>query len=227
MNINKNPRLIGSLKSGIYAIVIAVFFFICAGRIDHVIPWIYFIIVAINTVVMSMIMNPDLIKERSSVQKDYKKWDLFPAIIVGRIGPLLIIIISAFDIRFGWTEIIPLYFQVMGLLILVISFLITDAAVITNNFFSGVVRIQKDRGHTVVDRGPYKYVRHPGYAGSILWDIITPIIFGSLWAMIPAAFVIIVTIIRTAMEDRTLQNELDGYLEYSSTVRYRLLPGIW
>ena len=96
-----------------------------------------------------------------------------------------------------------------------------------NRFFSGTVRIQEEREHRVVTRGPYHYVRHPGYAGAILFDLGTPPALGALWAFIPALLTVIFVFVRTALEDRTLNEELAGYQEYTQQVRYRLLPGVW
>ena len=96
-----------------------------------------------------------------------------------------------------------------------------------NAFFSQTVRIQKDRGHTVATGGPYRYVRHPGYAASILFQIATPLILGSVWAFIPCGLTVLLSVVRTALEDRTLLEELPGYAEYAQQTRYRLLPGIW
>jgi protein-S-isoprenylcysteine O-methyltransferase Ste14 len=90
-----------------------------------------------------------------------------------------------------------------------------------------VVRIQRDRGHTIVRAGPYAYLRHPGYLGLLAFTLATPLLLGSLWALLPAAGVVGVVIVRTALEDRTLQEELPGYDEYSRLVRFRLLPGMW
>lgn len=100
-------------------------------------------------------------------------------------------------------------------------------AMVVNRFFSSHVRIQADRGHTVVSAGPYRVVRHPGYAGGILAWIAAPVFFSSYWVTIPSVAVITLTIIRTALEDRTLKEELPGYSEYTERVRYRLVPGIW
>jgi protein-S-isoprenylcysteine O-methyltransferase Ste14 len=97
----------------------------------------------------------------------------------------------------------------------------------SNRFFSSVVRIQTDRGHTVATGGPYRFVRHPGYVGMMVSALGTTILLGSLWAFIPATLLIGLIIFRTALEDRTLQNELEGYKEYAARVRYRLLPGVW
>ena len=100
-------------------------------------------------------------------------------------------------------------------------------AVAVNRFFSAVVRIQRDRGHTVVDGGPYRFVRHPGYAGSVLNTLAVPFALGALLALLPAGLVVALIIWRTALEDRTLRAELDGYAEYATRVRSRLLPRVW
>jgi protein-S-isoprenylcysteine O-methyltransferase Ste14 len=100
-------------------------------------------------------------------------------------------------------------------------------ATLVNRFFSAVVRIQRDRGHTVVSSGPYRLIRHPGYAGAVVTSLATPLLLGSLWALIPAVLAVCTLIIRTALEDRTLQEELEGYHDYTARVRYRLLPGVW
>jgi protein-S-isoprenylcysteine O-methyltransferase Ste14 len=100
-------------------------------------------------------------------------------------------------------------------------------AMAVNNYFSLVVRIQKDRGHTVVTGGPYHYVRHPGYVGGILFQLGTPLLLGSMWALIPAGLTVLLLVVRTALEDRTLLKELEGYQEYAQQTHYRLLPGLW
>jgi len=98
---------------------------------------------------------------------------------------------------------------------------------VKNRFFSAVVRIQKDRGHRVITDGPYHYIRHPGYVAGIIGALGTPLLLGSKWAFIPIGFMVLIVAIRTALEDKTLQNELEGYREYASRTRYRLFPGIW
>lgn len=98
---------------------------------------------------------------------------------------------------------------------------------ITNRYFETTVRIQKDRGHQVIATGPYKIVRHPGYVGIILSVLSFSLIIGSLFSLIPAGIIILLFIVRTLLEDKTLHDELDGYPEYSKQVKYRLLPGIW
>ena len=98
---------------------------------------------------------------------------------------------------------------------------------LSNPFFSGTVRIQEECGHTVASTGPYNYVRHPGYSGWNLANLATPVALGSLVGLVPAVLFLLNLIIRTAMEDQTLQDELDGYKAYSEQVRYRLIPWVW
>jgi protein-S-isoprenylcysteine O-methyltransferase Ste14 len=217
----------GLLKIGIFILVSAAVFFLCAGRLNLVMAWIYIAMVLVNTSITSLIMNPELIIERSEIKKDTKSWDILPAILIGRVGPLVILIVAGLDVRFGWSQQFSLVLQIVAWGIAILGLLVTDWAVVSNKFFSGVVRIQKERGHTVVTSGPYRYIRHPGYVGAILHNIATPVILSSLWALIPAVLVVCITIIRTVFEDRTLQEELDGYKLYTKRVRYRLLPNIW
>ena len=97
----------------------------------------------------------------------------------------------------------------------------------SNAYFSQIVRIQTDRGHKVATGGPYQYVRHPAYVGTILYELAVPVLLASWWALIPGGLNAILLVLRTALEDRTLQAELTGYADYARQVRYRLLPGIW
>ena len=108
-----------------------------------------------------------------------------------------------------------------------LSYFLIYSTMRTNSFLSTVVRIQDERGHQVVSSGPYRYVRHPMYAGMPALWIGTSIFLGSWWALIPGVLIIILFIARTALEDKMLQQELPGYIEYAQKTRYRLLPGVW
>ena len=217
----------GRLKAVLFIFLSGAIFFLCAGRLNIGMAWAYIAMVLVNTVITSLMVDPELITERSGIKKDAKRWDIFPAILVGLIGPVVILIVAGLDVRFGWSQQIPFVLQIVALGIAMLGLLVTDWAVISNTFFSAVVRIQKDRGHTVVSTGPYKYVRHPAYAAMILYYLMIPVVLSSLWALIPAGLLVCMTIIRTIFEDRTLQEELDGYKSYGKRVRYRLLPNIW
>ena len=217
----------GFLKIAIFVVISVAILFLCAGRLNLLFAWIYIVTVLASTAITSLIMDPELIVERLEIKKDAKRWDILPAILIGRVGPLVILAVAGLDVRFAWSPQVPLALQIVALFIAVLGLFVTDWAVVSNKFFSGVIRIQKDRGHAVVTTGPYRYARHPGYAGAILHNIATPLILSSLWALIPAMLLIYITIVRTVFEDQTLQEELDGYKLYAKRVRYRLLPNIW
>ncbi|VVB96855.1 Isoprenylcysteine carboxyl methyltransferase (ICMT) family protein [uncultured archaeon] len=202
---------------------------ILAGRIDYWQGWAFGGITVILLLV-KLIFFPskgDLIKERIKPGSGTKWWDkIFYAFYIPAF--FAIIIVGSLDGgRFGWTVRLPIFVYISGYIIYIFSISIFLWAQQINRFFSSVVRIQYDRGHEVIQTGPYQYVRHPGYIGGILMAISTALVLGSLWALIPAGIVAILLIIRTYLEDTMLQKELSGYAEYAKKVRYRLLPGIW
>ena len=137
------------------------------------------------------------------------------------------VIVAGLDYRYNWSPEFPLWLIVLGFILISLGYAFATWALAENRFFSSVVRIQTDRGHVVCDSGPYRFVRHPGYAGNIppLFGIVLAL--GSVWTLIPAALALIITVIRTVLEDQTLQEELPGYRNYARRVRYRLIPGIY
>jgi len=142
------------------------------------------------------------------------------------LGPGMLLV-AGFDDRWGWSPRLAVAVQVAGFAAVALGDVLFAWAMASNQFFSSVVRIQQDRGHTVQTGGPYRFVRHPGYVGTIVPALATPLALGSLWAFIPAALLSAVIVVRTALEDKTLQDELAGYAEYAQRTRYRLLPGVW
>jgi protein-S-isoprenylcysteine O-methyltransferase Ste14 len=142
---------------------------------------------------------------------------------------LLIVVpmITGFDIgRFLWSH-LSIDFVVIGFVLYLFSSVLVVWAMIVNPFFESTVRIQQERAHTVITKGPYQWVRHPGYLGAILWASSIPLIFGSVFAFIPVGIYVGLMGLRTFLEDRTLMEELRGYSEYAVQVRYRLFPCIW
>jgi len=131
------------------------------------------------------------------------------------------------DKRYGWTDPLAFNIKIVSLIVIVLGYVLGSWALIENKFFSGIVRIQEDRGHHVVTTGPYRFIRHPGYAGSLLVYLVVPIFLDSLWAYIPTILLIGIVFLRTLLEDRTLQSELPGYKDFTQKTRYRLLPYIW
>lgn len=204
--------------------------FITAGRLNWVMAWVLLGVTFVSVVINGIILlrkDPALIAERAQIKEDAKQWDRPLAGIVSLFGPLSIWLVAGLNQRFGWTPEPTLIIQLVALGFLVLGYFIWGWSMVANRFFSGLVRIQKERGHTVISTGPYRFVRHPGYAGLVVFTLATSIVLGSLWALIPAVLTVIIAIVRTALEDRTLIEELDGYKEYALQVRHRLLPGIW
>ncbi len=180
----------------------------------------------IATAVAILRFNPDLLAERLGPRKGAKSWD---TAIMSTLGLLQLArySLAGFDVRHGWSGNFPLTAQVIALILGALGYALLVWATASNAFFSQIVRIQKERGQTVAKNGPYRFVRHPGYLGAIVFELLIPVLLGSWWAAIPSGLCAILLIIRTALEDRTLQKELAGYTEYVRQVHYRLIPGIW
>ena len=173
--------------------------------------------------------HPGLLAERQNMKKvqSAKAWDKMLAPLMALSVSFPLVIVAGLDHRFGWSPEFPLWITVLGFLLIALGYAFGTWALIENRFFSGVVRIQADRGHVVCDSGPYRIVRHPGYAGSMLALPGMVLALSSMWTLIPAAVALLIAVIRTALEDRTLQEELPGYRDYARRVRYRLIPGIY
>lgn len=170
---------------------------------------------------------PDLQKERSKLQPGTKRWDKFILLGAVVIAPIAMFTIAALDRRFGWTAPMSPPIRIAGFAVAAAGGALTFLAMYANRFFATTVRIQTDRGHQVVDAGPYGIVRHPGYTGMIAFNLGVPLLLGSWWAMLPALAASALFVLRTALEDRTLRAELSGYSAYAARVRKRLLPFLW
>lgn len=170
--------------------------------------------------------NPELLAERNNT-KAGKSWDKPLVFFVVLVGPVATWITAGLDIRFQWSRGMGALAFILGVTVAVFAVALIAWAMHCNSFFSSVVRIQRDRGHVVVTNGPYRFVRHPGYIGFCMFTLVTPLILNSRWAFIPATVTAAVTVLRTALEDRTLQNELEGYADYACKVKYKLVPVIW
>jgi protein-S-isoprenylcysteine O-methyltransferase Ste14 len=173
--------------------------------------------------------HPGLLAERQNMEKIQrsKAWDKVLAPLMALSVSFPLVIVAGLDHRFGWSPVFPLWLIVLGFLLISLGYAFAAWALIENRFFSSVVRIQVDRGHVVCDSGPYRIVRHPGYAGNVLPLLGIVLALSSMWTLIPAAVALIIAVIRTVLEDQTLQDELPGYRDYARRVRYRLIPGIY
>jgi protein-S-isoprenylcysteine O-methyltransferase Ste14 len=201
----------------------------CAGRLDFWPAWAYAGIGMLTNVLLRLILrrHPDLAQERARPGPGAAAWDK-RLLGLGSLITLAMLVVAGLDAgRFGWTPRAPWGWAGCGAALILAGTGIFLAAMDTNRFFSSVVRVQRDRGHTVCDSGPYRVVRHPANAGMILGILGFPRLFMSVWSAIPVLPSAALMVVRTRLEDALLERELEGYRDYRRTTRHRLVPGIW
>jgi protein-S-isoprenylcysteine O-methyltransferase Ste14 len=211
-----------------FVVVAGAILFGAAGTIHVPSFWLY---LGVSTVLYLLALgliylrSPDLIQERlhpGAGEKDKVSIAAMVALLALDFG------IAGLDLgRFHWTHALPLGAQVAGLVAVVCGFAIILWAMLVNQYFSSAVRLQEDRGQTVITSGPYRFVRHPGYTGGILFMVANGIALGSWLSVLPMLLVIPILIRRTLIEETMLQDGLPGYAEYMKRVRYRIIPGVW
>lgn len=194
--------------------------------------WIYSVMIVAAGMVPRLYAekrHPGLLAERGKFEKsqDVKSWDkvLSPLMAVSMTFPLMIV--AGLDHNYGWSPEFPTWLSLVGFILIMLGYAFAGWSMVENPFFSSVVRIQTERKHRVCDSGPYRFVRHPGYAGNVLALPGIVLALGSVWTIIPVVVALVIAVVRTALEDKTLQEELPGYQEYMRRVRYRLIPGVF
>jgi protein-S-isoprenylcysteine O-methyltransferase Ste14 len=220
------------LSFAMIALTMAVLLFASAGTFDWPMGWAYIVLTVALTLgsrVLMLRLHPDLVAERARYdsRQGAQEWDKKILPIVGVFGPLAMLILAGLDRRFAWSPQMGNALPITALLLTALGAIFSTWAMLANRFFSAIVRIQRDRGQTVISDGPYRFVRHPGYTGGIVANICGPLALGSLAALLAGLVIVGLTIYRTAREDKMLHDELDGYKAYAQRVRYRLLPGVW
>ncbi|MFL7793489.1 MAG: isoprenylcysteine carboxylmethyltransferase family protein [Anaerolineae bacterium] len=231
--MEKSSVTLGVLKRfsqvGVQLLILAAALFLSSWRWDWGMAWAFLGVSAAVLIVGGvglLKISPELVAERSRMGEGTKGWDKVLTALYGLMG-IVTLVVAGLDRQFGWSGGVPLAAQMVALVLFALGDLFAFWAMWSNAFFATTVRIQGKRGHTVATGGPYRYVRHPGYSGWLVCNIVPPLILDSLWAFIPAALTVSIILIRTAAEDCTLQEELPGYREYARQTRYRLLPGVW
>jgi len=206
--------------------LIALILFIAAGTISWFYAWLFLITTVLTVMINALRLPPDVIAERGRKSDNVEKWDpaLTSLIVIPWFGSFLI---AGLDFRWGWSPELSPGWHLAGLAFYVLGNFLTVWAMTVNHFFSTAVRIQLDRGHTVCSSGPYRYVRHPGYVGMVIYHLATPLALGSLWTLVPALITAGLLILRTRLEDDALREKLPGYPQYAAHTRYRLIPGVW
>ena len=217
------------IKQALGTLFFFILLFVCAGRFLYWQGWVYVLIGLVMMVLSYTILkiDDDLMIERSKPQEGTKKWDKF-LLLLSFFVTLGMVAVAGLDSgRFHWSPEFHRGAYALGILFTITGQLLFLVAQKQNKFFSSTVRIQTERGHVVCDTGLYKIVRHPAYLGSVIQLAGFPLLFGSLWSLVPAGVSVIITGIRTYLEDKTLQQELAGYPEYAGKTRYKLIPFIW
>lgn len=203
-----------------------------AGRLDWWQAWVYIVImigVSLLSRYLIYLKNPSLIAERARFtdSEGAKDWDKTLVVLIGVVFPLVVLIVAGLDKRNGWSSDFTPAPQIAAFALFILGAAFATWAMLENPYFSSVVRIQEERGQTVIATGPYHIVRHPSYSGAMLSWLVTPILLGSWWAVLPVVLMMLIYIVRTTLEDRTLHAELPGYADYARRTPYRLIPGVW
>lgn len=224
----RTPKVVILLAIVAMAPVFAALLFLPAGRFDWPSAWAYIaIMIAFVMINWACLLrwNPELIDRRMHVGAGTKTWDKIWAVAF---TPSLsaVYIVAGLDARDGAAS-LPAAVWPLGLAIFLAGAAMLTWSMVVNPFFEKTVRIQTEHDHRVIDTGPYAFVRHPGYAGFVGVIAGTPLLLGSAWAFIPALLSLAALAVRTALEDRTLKDELTGYCDYAARIRFRLVPGLW
>lgn len=219
-------RALGSLA--LTLIVMGALLFFPAGTFGWDRGW-WYLAVFVVAVVIAMIyiwrVDPELFAIRRKAQAGTKTWD-FAFVAVTLTSMAAILPVAGLDFRFHWSQ-LPDGVVWLGYLIFAAGFGLTAWAQGVNRHFEITVRIQTDRGHKVIDAGPYATIRHPGYIGGVALGFGTALALGSLVAVIPVIICTVALALRTLAEEATLREELPGYADYMHKVRFRWVPGIW
>jgi protein-S-isoprenylcysteine O-methyltransferase Ste14 len=192
--------------------------------------WLFLVVFVAASVLDTLYLrrvNPDVVAGRVNRHERPRRWDLLLGLFGFLPAMLAILVVASLDDgRYHWSH-VPWWGCLAGYALILVGFVGLTWAMSVNKFFEPSVRIQADRGHKVIDSGPYAVVRHPGYALGYPLFLGMPLALGSLWALVPAALLCPLLVTRTAWEDQTLRAELPGYEAYARRVRYRLVPGVW
>jgi protein-S-isoprenylcysteine O-methyltransferase Ste14 len=204
--------------------------FLSAGTVQWLHGWLFLAVFLLLTLVaMAWLsrVNPDIFVARSRLTgQGTKGWDRVILALLLSSFVMVLIVAGLDDGRFHWAP-APEWAVLLGYVLLLAGFFGTAWPQAVNRHFEPSVRVQSDRDHHVIMTGPYAYVRHPGYIFASILTFGLALALGSLWALLPALLVVVVFVIRTRLEDATLQRELPGYAEFAARVRYKWIPGVW
>lgn len=202
--------------------------FLAAGTLKWSWAWVFLGLYLLGIAAASVLLvrfSPQTIAERSSA-RGMRDWDKVVGGLYGIVFFLGVPLVSGLDERWGWTS-MGIGPHLVGGVLFALGLALFEWGMVVNAHFATVVRVGEEGKHQVCDRGPYRWVRHPGYVGGILMSVGEPMLLGSWWGVLAGGIAAVLLVVRTVLEDRDLRRELAGYAEYAARVRYRLLPGIW
>lgn len=213
-----------------WIIVTGLVFFLTSGEINNIRVWIYIGVYAIGGLIVGVILinkSPGLLNSRGKMQEGTKQFDKYVILTYFFFAIVITPFVAGIDRRFNLVEVLPFFWLYIGIVLYIFSTIFSTWPMLHNPFFESTVRIQEEKNQNVINSGPYKIVRHPGYLGMLLGSISLPLALGSVLAFIPLFIMIVLIFIRTYYEDKILQKELAGYSEYCKEVKYRLIPFLW
>jgi protein-S-isoprenylcysteine O-methyltransferase Ste14 len=200
-----------------------------AGRVDWPAAWLIVLLFTGHRVLSGRWLfrhDPELLKERLTTAPNVPQWDRRIKRVNRILEPIFLATAALDGGRLGWSA-MPIVVRAIGTAAVVAAIGVMYWCAAANHFLSSRSRIQSERGHTVVQHGPYRGVRHPMYASRIVLIIGVALMLGSWIAVVPAVLIALLLVLRTSLEDRLLTTELPGYREYAKQVPERLVPGLW
>jgi len=219
------------LQTGLFIIVLAALLFGAAGTVGWPAGWVFVAEMEITSLPIGFWLlrhDPALLKERfsSPIQRGQERWDQFFMAATLVIWPVWLALMALDCQRFHWS-LVPFALRVVGAVAIPVGMGAAFLAVRENPYLSPVVKIQSERGHKVIETGPYRYVRHPMYTGALIYHLGMPLLLGSWWGLALLPLIIAGVGWRAVREEQTLGQKLPGYADYAHRVRWRLVPLIW
>jgi protein-S-isoprenylcysteine O-methyltransferase Ste14 len=228
-------KITAILRAGLgflfFALLVPAGLFAAFGGWSWPAAWAYSVLYLLSVLLSRLLVwrkHPDTLAERSRfAEQSGVSRDRWLAVLTALLLPLVSTILSGLDHRYGWSAPLPFWLRALGGVMVALSFAWATWAMLENRYFSAVARIQTERGQQVVSSGPYRVIRHPAYASSLLAWLGAPLLLNSLWACLPGALCVLLIAYRTRLEDKLLIEGLPGYRDYAARTRWRLIPGVW
>ncbi|MGA2731656.1 MAG: isoprenylcysteine carboxylmethyltransferase family protein [Syntrophobacteraceae bacterium] len=223
-----NIRAKAFLWQAITFLIMAPALFVPAGTCAWAAGWVYLLLFAVSSIAITLWLlrhNPGLLEERMRFRPQ-KAWDKMFFVVLCVVFLAWLVLMPLDAVRFHWSR-MPVWLQAVGVIVLLFSFYLFYLTYRENPYLSGVVRIQEDRGQTVVSTGPYRYVRHPMYTGSFLYFLGTAFLLGSWYGVLFEPIFVGMIAVRAVFEEHLLREQLKGYDAYIAKVKYRFIPHVW